>query len=564
MRLYKKMKNKSKIIVGLGISLAVLFFPIQGFSHEGSTTDNGDETFTYTQTINEGSGAPYYTAPSNGGGMGIYSFYSQDYGWQHDFPDYATANINITSATMTISAWDVDSEPKHGTGGEYDGLKVDTVDLDPGLLQGENNTTSITVFTIPLDNITDDGLMNVELDIDMNHETNTWATRLDSSILEIVYTKEVNTPPVVDSVKFDTSSPNAADGDDLVVEVEATDADGNPIDLSFRWYVDVGQGFYVDDEFAGRNDHTTHIVPAADTKAGDLWKVEVTPTDSTGAIGNKITAEMSVGFTNYYPSETTYNTLVFEDLWPTLGDFDMNDMVIWYRLMTVSNSSGEVEEIKFIGELVARGAGYGNSFGLSFSELAAANVASSSLTIDGNDISIEPEAGHDNANELVYILFKDARDYLPADVGNKIYYYNTEGDDQRPTVPITFSFTLTEPVSIGTISTATFNPFIVANGAYNRRGYEIHLPDHPPTALADVTLFGTKDDASDPSTSSYYKSSDNMPWALNIATEWYHPKELQNILPAYPEIEEWIESTGSKKSSWYSNSVKGKVWEKPE
>lgn len=46
-----------------------------------SIVDNLDGTYTYTQTVDESSTAPHYTAPANGGGFGIYSWMDQDYGW---------------------------------------------------------------------------------------------------------------------------------------------------------------------------------------------------------------------------------------------------------------------------------------------------------------------------------------------------------------------------------------------------------------------------------------------------------------------------------------------------
>ncbi|RUM43088.1 MAG: hypothetical protein DSY80_06200, partial [Desulfocapsa sp.] len=201
----------------LALFLIIILTPNQGLTNPGTTVEDPAGTFTYTQTINSSSPAPYYTAPGNGGGFDIYSWYNQDFGWQHDFPAYNTANINITSATLTIYAWDVDSETWHGTEGEYDGLKVDGVDLEPGLLQGTDGTWSETIFDIPLSSITDDGDINVELDIDMNHTSNHWATKLDYSTLEITYTIPTasNTPPVVDSLTLSPGT-TASDNDDLV------------------------------------------------------------------------------------------------------------------------------------------------------------------------------------------------------------------------------------------------------------------------------------------------------------------------------------------------------------
>ena len=544
------------------LMLTVVFFPNAGQANPGTTVE-ADGVFTYTQTINRYSEAPYYTAPTNGGGFGIYSWYNQDYGWQHDFPAWNTADINIISAKMTISAWDVDSEPWHGTEGEYDGLEVDNTALDPGLLQGENARTSITNFDIPLSSITDDGKINVFLDIDMNHTSYYWATRLDSSTLEIVYTiVEANTPPTIDSLSIDPA-PTATDNDDLKAIVAYSDNEGDTVTIGYRWYVDVGQGFYVDDEFAGRNNHVGDTVPADDTEPGDKWKVEVIPEDSNGAIGNETTAETTIELTffNYYPSATTYNTLVFEDLWPELGDHDMNDLVVWYRLMTASDSAGRVKMITFTGQVAARGAGYGDSFGLSFNGIDETMVDATSLTIGGSPVAgFGPETGH--SGELVFILFDDARDILHNET-TEHSFYNTEPGDLRPTIPITLTFSLNPPQDMGSLNTYFFNPFIIKDRVNEGRGTEIHLRDHPPTDLADTSQFGTKDDASNLAEKKFYRSKRNMPWALNIASKWYHPLEQTNLVKAYPDLEKWVESNGTQNTDWYLNPVDNQVWPEP-
>ncbi len=538
----------------LAVVFVLIFIHGDSMGQSGTTVEGPQGTFTYTQVIDQNSGSPYYTSPSNGGGFGIYSWFNQDYGWQHDFPSWTTINVNIISSTMTISAWDVDSEPFHGTGGEYDGLEVDGLELVPGLLQGENSKTSITTFDIPLSNIIDDGLVNIELDIDMNHTARTWATRLDYSLLEIVYTVESNTPPTISSITLNPS-PDAGDEDALTVEVEAFDADGDHIFLTYRWYVDVGQGFYVDDEFANRNNHTGNTIPAADTQPGDRWKVDIIPTDSKGAIGEKASAEIIVReeFYLYYPSQTAYNTLAFEDFWPMLGDYDMNDLIVWYRITATVDASGEVLDILFRGELVARGAGFGNGFGLSFSSLEATDVYSANLNINGNAVFVSAENGH--SGELVYILFNDARSYLPY---NGIFnFYNTEAGDQRQTLPFQFSLELNRPKSLGILNTMFFNPFLIKDG---NRDIEIHLPDHPPTDLADLSYFGTENDASAPENSHYYRSHRNLPWALNISTQWSHPLEGIDIILSYPDMATWIESNGNRNSNWYLSPDTAKVW----
>ena len=195
--------------------------------------------------------------------------------------------MQILSATLLIRGWDVDSEPIHGTNGEYDGISIDGVMLNPGLLQGTNNTWSETLFDVPVDAFKDDGLLNVSLDIDMNHTSRTWATTLDYSLLTITYIETQNQAPLAPELVFTPAGAVGVD-EDLVVEVVGptpADPDNDPVSYRYRWFVDVGQGFFVDDEFAGKANHTGNRVPASQTAQGEKWRVEVFPIDSNGITG---------------------------------------------------------------------------------------------------------------------------------------------------------------------------------------------------------------------------------------------------------------------------------------
>jgi hypothetical protein len=268
-----------------------------------TTIDNLDGTFTFQQQVDEASTAPHYVTPSSGG-FEEYSWYDEDYGWKHTFPDYNQPNLQITSATLTVHAWDVDSETFYGYGGEYDGVTGDGNWLDPQYLQGTSDTWSTTTFNVNPGSLSD-GELNIWLDIDMHHSSRFWATTLDYSQLTIEYTYIDNDPPYAPTLSISPVGCTYTT-DDLVVTVigptppvigpmppvtgpTPPDPDGDTVTYEYRWFVDTGTGFFVDDEFAGRGDHTGNTVPAADTQDGDKWRVQVTPVDEHGAHGSSNT-----------------------------------------------------------------------------------------------------------------------------------------------------------------------------------------------------------------------------------------------------------------------------------
>lgn len=51
-------------------------------------------------------------------------------------------------------------------------------------------------------------------------------------------------------------------------------------------------------------------------------------------------------FNNWFPA-LGLGTLLFEDLWPNIGDYDLNDLVVDYRFNTVTDALAEVVEIKY-------------------------------------------------------------------------------------------------------------------------------------------------------------------------------------------------------------------------
>lgn len=264
-------------------------------------TDHGDGTFTFTQIVDENSSAPEYTATGFGNSIcGDPS--GAGFGWKHTFADYTQANIQILSVTLSIKAWDVDSEPWRGLSGEYDGITGDGSWLNPQYLQGTNGTWSVTNFDVD-----PSALLDGELDVYCNIDMNTmggWCTTLDYSQIAIRYTLIDNDPPYTPTLSINPSGVPTTD-DTLSVTVTGpnpADPDGDSVTYLYRWLVNIGTGSYIDDEFAGRGDHTGSTVPSSATQGGDRWMVEVTPVDEHGARRTKNSVQFAmIGGTNVPP-----------------------------------------------------------------------------------------------------------------------------------------------------------------------------------------------------------------------------------------------------------------------
>jgi LruC domain-containing protein len=68
-----------------------------------------------------------------------------------------------------------------------------------------------------------------------------------------------------------------------------------------------------------------------------------------------------------------------------------------------------------------------------------------------------------------------------------------------------------------------------------------------------MNLFGTGDDASLPN--NWYKTSNNLPWAVNIPQSWDYPIEKTQITRAYLKFKHWAQSSGLQYTDWFASSL---------
>jgi LruC domain-containing protein len=99
---------------------------------------------------------------------------------------------------------------------------------------------------------------------------------------------------------------------------------------------------------------------------------------------------------------------------------------------------------------------------------------------------------------------------------------------------------------------APFNPFIIIN---KERGKEVHLANSPPSDLAEVTYFGQSADDTQPGVGKYYKTKENLPWALNFPSKFQYPVEQASIDVSHLNFINWVLSEGIDYKNWYKNNI---------
>lgn len=233
----------------------------------------------------------------------------------------------------------------------------------------------------------------------------------------------------------------------------------------------------------------------------------------------------------YSPSIYGWGSYAFEDLWPNIGDFDFNDLVINYRYTHVMNGDDLIHETIMDFKIKNVGGSFLNGFGLEINcepdiiqEITGYNLTEGIVSL--NAIGLE-----NNQSKPVIMVFDNAWANININDGEMriVMHYN---------------------VPIRNNQMGSLNPFIFIDGD---RGREVHLVDMEPTDLMNTSFFGTTDDDSNPSIGRYYRNETNLPWGISILHDFVYPKEKIAINKGYTKFASWAMSGGSDFADWYKD-----------
>lgn len=287
----------------------------------------------------------------------------------------------------------------------------------------------------------------------------------------------------------------------------------------------------------------------------DVSELANVDTDGDGVIDqlDDYPNDSSVAHTTYTPSDIGWGSLAFEDLWPSRGDYDFNDLVIRYRFTLVLNANNQAVRMLARFQVKAIGASFHNGFGFKMdvdpnliASVNGYNLTDGLVTLNSKGI----EVGHSTGSTI--IVFDDAFNNAGQLIGGS--FVNTVASEPlivAPEMELTIEFTNPiDPSLIG--GTPPYNPFIFIDG---NRGRELHLADMQPTDLADPQFFGTIHDVTNTGSGIYYRTDNNLSWGINIIHEFRHPLEKTPINQAYNHFSAWGASGGSIYPDWYKDNA---------
>jgi LruC domain-containing protein len=267
----------------------------------------------------------------------------------------------------------------------------------------------------------------------------------------------------------------------------------------------------------------------------------------------------------FYPAKNVKGTLLFEDCWPRLADFDMNDMVVNHNYVGLLDQSAanKVSEVNFTFDLASISAQQNNSFAVMVPNIAPSQVAIvTNVNFDGaninsnRNVSYAVESGH--TNDVVIRVFDGATTILG---GNNV---NNIGEGSTTRAVETFSFTIKFNPSISVSDFNKISPFMIPRG---NRNVEIHLSNRRPSIKANKALFGTDDDNSSVAAGRYYlsntkNSAGNINWAIDVPEKIPYPKSGASMTLAYPNFVSWATSGATSHLDWYTNGTGNRVTDK--
>lgn len=282
---------------------------------------------------------------------------------------------------------------------------------------------------------------------------------------------------------------------------------------------------------------------------------ELSDSDGDGVIDplDEFPQDSSKNVISYYPAKDSQVLMGYEDLFPSKGDYDFNDLVVGVYCEQDLDGATGVQEIRYKVEVKAMGAGYPNGLklrlGVPASKVETMHLASSRL-------GILPVVVDESEPGLTVRIFENAHQEIQKRGSCK--FSNTEADCQE-VIGSEFSLTIKflEPVNLETenvysnlaLVQAPFDLFLYRT---NQESLEIHMPGIPGTNKFDNSLLGSGD--SDPE--QHFLTKYGHPWVMqfpDVNFDW--PIERVDIIRAYPFMQEWVETAGSKSSDWY---IRGK------
>ena len=245
---------------------------------------------------------------------------------------------------------------------------------------------------------------------------------------------------------------------------------------------------------------------------------------------------------------------MFEDLWPSYGDYDFNDLVVNYQVDLMMQNDNQAREM-FIALCVrAIGGKLPYDLYLSLRGVRPDQIADIKMDDLQNGAQSCDLVKVNSGNSRPAILkFVDIKQNLNKPGGTT--FLNVRPGEEVKTGDLTvvsFNVTFRNAISTRDLEFDTFDFFI----ARDDQQQEIHLAGFEPVLFgADrYRALRTQPTSNANTQSEYYYSNDNLVWGICIPAEIPHAYETRDFLTAYPNFAKWAQSGGVSNTDWYTDA----------
>lgn len=239
-----------------------------------------------------------------------------------------------------------------------------------------------------------------------------------------------------------------------------------------------------------------------------------------------------LAFNQYCPSIYGNFTMMTEDLWPSKGDYDFNDLVIKYKSKRELNAERLVVNRLMDVTVLHVGGSYKNGIGLNwFTAPSNVETYTNNYQLTEGIIETLPNGLEANQSNAILIIFDNARKVT---IGEKIQ-------------SVTHFSTPIECIDGGG------NMFMFINGDRSR---ELSFMNKTPTDLAGTQWFNIGHDVTNVSEGITYQGATKLPWMIRLTDDIdFIPNEKINITEAFTKFKQWAETGGTEYSDWYLNET---------
>lgn len=260
------------------------------------------------------------------------------------------------------------------------------------------------------------------------------------------------------------------------------------------------------DDFTGEQQELTNqqIMLQLNVKDPAIWNSLATQSiDLTSFEASALKSAATVA--TEYPGHDKYYFAIFEDLYPSQGDYDFNDVML--RSTLTMDKTGKKIAGTIITSLINRGGSLPVQIGLMFYK----NNGKKYTRIANKNIKINGVALTENGNPWLTNL---------KDLGDKWEIKYEVDPDQN-------------------LNFVWINYFIKTE-----KGGEILTSGFAPTNTLEEFTVPQRD----------FLNDRNLPWGLEIeAKSFAIPNEKELFLNCYPDFQAWAESNGNKNPFWFNN-----------